>query len=126
MQVSLTRPRAATSRARRHRPGRTPKFAPSATRRAGLLDVALYGDAQFTLRGGDDAERVRRRARGRALPPTLGRAPRARPRDSRREEDRAGERRAGRRAGDALWRRRFGADPAVVGRAVPWTASRSP
>ena len=58
--------------------------------------------------------------------PTLARAARARPRLPP-EDDRAGAAARGDHLSDGFWRRRFGADPAIVGQSITFNArARSP
>ena len=82
----------------------------------GLAAIAMVRTDTFTLTGGDNPERVRGSRMTASLMPLLGIAPRL-GRNFTPQEDLEGT------AGvailsDGLWRRRFGADTGVIGRAI--------
>ena len=119
MKVSLNPPAEAGRTAPDAFPWSYPKFA--AFRALGARDVfsdlTLYQGTQFTLGDADEPERVEGEWVDARYLPTLGLRP-ALGRNFSAEEDRdpAGPRVA--LLSDALWRRRYAADPAVVGRTV--------
>jgi putative ABC transport system permease protein len=79
-------------------------------------DIALYGGGSVDLTGGDQPERVRETDVDRNVFPVLGVTPRL-GRNFTAEEDRPGGPSAAIISYD-LWQRRFGGDPAVVGRSI--------
>jgi predicted permease len=117
MKVSLVLPASGPRPGSDDFPWSYPKYAAFRDAQAAFDDLTLYGANQFTIRQGDDAERVRGEfVDSRYLPllgvrPSLGRAFVA-------EEDRAPDGPRVALLGDALWRRRYGADAGVVGRTV--------
>jgi predicted permease len=115
MKVSLTRPARGGEARDDDAPWSYPKFLAFRDAQRAFSHVALYGDNQFTLRGGD-AERVDGEVADAAYLPTLGVQP-ALGRNFAPDEDRRGGARAV-LLSDALWQRRFDADPSVVGRTV--------
>ncbi|HET7456056.1 MAG TPA: ABC transporter permease [Gemmatimonadaceae bacterium] len=118
MKVSLTFP------AEHDSPGNDdvvwsyPKFVVYREAQRSFSDLALYSDRQYTITGGGaDAERVDGELAGARYLTTLGVRP-SLGRNFAADEDRhAGGPRVA-LLGDALWRRRFGADPRVIGRSV--------
>ena len=80
-------------------------------------DLALWSPQQATLRGGGVAERVEAEMVDAHYLPTLGIRP-ALGRNFAREEDSHPDGPRVAMISDALWSRRFGADPRVVGRAL--------
>ena len=115
VKVSLTAPARAGVLSRDDAPWSYPKFVVFRDAQRAFADLTLYQGTQFTVREGDEAERVRGEYVDARYLPVLGLRP-ALGRNLAPEEDRApgGPRVA--LLGDGLWRRRYGADPAVVGR----------
>ena len=118
----------AAAAAARSRPGARSRAA-GQRRAAGLHGLGpaaagVRGDGRVHRRL-DDAARARRRAGGPARPPRHSRPVRRAARDARPSDGRSRRNTKWRDVtassvlSDALWRRRFGADPGVIGRTIP-------
>jgi predicted permease len=117
MKVSLTSPATANEPADDDRIWSYPKFAVFRDAQTVFSDLALFTDLDFTLRGDGEAERTSGELAGARYLPTLGVEP-VLGRNFLPEED---QHRDGPRVAllsDALWQRRFNADPTVLGRAL--------
>ena len=117
MKVSLTRPPHGEFPASDDAVWSHPKYVVFRDAQRAFSDVAIYTDYQQTIRGGGEPERAWGEYVDARYLPTLGVLP-ALGRNFTAQEDR--EPGAARVAiiSDALWRRRFSADPAVAGRAI--------
>ena len=93
-----------------------PKFAVLRDAQRVFQDLAPYTDFQMTVRGAEGAERLGSELAGSTYLRTLGVRP-ALGRDFGPDEDRPGSAKVV-LLGDALWQRRFNADPAVVGQSL--------
>ena len=116
MKVSLTRPPRGAAPANHDVVWSFPKFEVFRDAQRSFSDVALWTDWQFTVRTGNETDRLRGEIVGSRYLATLGVRP-ALGRDFLAEEDRTADVRTV-LIGDALWRRAFDADPAVLGRTI--------
>jgi putative ABC transport system permease protein len=117
MKVSLTSPAEMGEPANDDRIWSHAKFAVFRDAQPVFADLALYTDEQYTIRGEDGAERERgERVDARYLT-TLGVRP-VLGRNFLAEEDRTPDGPRVLMLGDALWKRRFGGDSAVLGRSL--------
>ncbi|HEV2663341.1 MAG TPA: ABC transporter permease [Blastocatellia bacterium] len=93
-----------------------PNFADWRKQQTVFEQLAAYEFATFNITGGDEPERVAALGVTANLFPTLGTPP-ALGRDFLPEEEQAGRHRVA-ILSDGLWRRRFGADPQLIGRQI--------
>jgi predicted permease len=117
MKVSLTSPPERDRPSDDDRVWSYPKFAVFRDAQPVFADLALYRGEQFTVTGAEGAERERGERVGARYLTTLG----VRPllgRNLLPEEDRAPEAPRVVMLGEALWQRRFGGDPAALGRTL--------
>jgi predicted permease len=118
MQVSLTRPARADTPARDDAPWSYPKFRVLRDAQTVFTDVTLYSGMPFTVRvGAGEPERLRGEYVDARYLPTLGVVPLV-GRNLLPEEDRAAGGPRVALISEALWRRRYDADPAAIGRAI--------
>ena len=117
MKVSMTVPAAHGRPATDDMVWSYPKFVVFRDAQTVFSDVALYTDDQFTVTGGGDAERDFGERAGARYLTTLGVRP-ALGRNFLPDEDRHPDGPRVALIGDAFWKRRFGADSAVLGRAL--------
>ena len=118
MQLSLTRPARADQPARDDAPWSYPKFRVLRDAQTAFADLTLYQGMPFTIRvGSGDPERVRGEFVDARYLPTLGVAPLV-GRNLLPEEDRAADGPRVAIISEQLWRTRYDADPAAIGRAI--------
>ncbi|HET9986017.1 MAG TPA: ABC transporter permease [Longimicrobiales bacterium] len=117
MSVSIVSPGRGELRERDDFPWSYPKFVVVRDAQTVFRDIALYTSQEFTLSGEGEAERDYAEVVGARYLPVLGVQP-VLGRGFLAEEDRHPDSRRVVLLGEALWKRRFNADPAVLGRAV--------
>ncbi|MDQ6830060.1 MAG: ABC transporter permease [Gemmatimonadota bacterium] len=117
MQLSLITPAAEGRPSRDDMVWSFPKFVAFRDEQKVFEDLGLYEPMQSSLTGDGDAERILGELIGGRYLPTLGVVP-VIGRGILPEEDQHPDSRLVVLLGDALWKRRFSADPAVLGRAI--------
>jgi len=116
MKVGLTRPARGEEPARDDAAWSYPKFTAFRDAQKAYTSLALYTDIPMTVRGSEGAERLTSEIVTAPYLRTLGVRP-VLGRDFGPDEDRRGATKVV-LLGDALWQRRFNADPTVVGRTL--------
>src|SRR5688500_11900761 len=117
MKVSLTSPATARQPAHDDRVWSYPKFAVFRDAQTVFQDISLWSDVQHTVTLAGEAERAAVEFVGARYLPTLGVQP-AQGRNFLPDEDRHGDGPKVAILGDAFWKRRFNADPAVLGKTI--------
>jgi putative ABC transport system permease protein len=117
MQASLTVPPANGEPARNDMVWSYPKFTAFRDAQHIFSDLALYTDDQCTISGSGDPERVRTEVAGARYLTTLGIQP-ALGRNFTADEDQHPDSRRVVLLSDALWQRRYNADPQVLGKTI--------
>ncbi len=117
MQITLVTPAAEGRPARSDMVWSFPKFAALRDAQNVFEDLGLYEETQSSLTGDGDPERISGEMIGGRYLPTLGIAPVV-GRGILPEEDQHPDTRFIVILGDALWKRRYNADPAILGKAI--------
>ena len=117
MKVSLTSPASSFEPANSDRVWSYPKFAVFRDAQTVFEDLSLWMEFPVTVSSGGEAERANVEFIGSRYLPTLGIRPAA-GRNFLPEEDQHGDGPKVVMLGDAYWKRRFNADPAVLGKTV--------